>query len=122
MTEYLKNPDLAKELKKFNSDQLKELSFELREKIINSVDNCGGHLASSLGAVEIIVALHFVFDFPKDKLIFDVGHQAYAHKLLTGRADGFERKLRKLDGIGAFLKRSDEAQKQKLLLQTDVGL
>lgn len=107
MTEYLKNPDLAKELKNFNSDQLKELSFELREKIINSVDNCGGHLASSLGAVEIIVALHFVFDFPKDKLIFDVGHQAYAHKLLTGRADGFERKLRKLDGIGAFLKRSE---------------
>lgn len=97
----------SNDVKNLTIEQLRSLCVELREQIVDAVINCGGHLSSSLGAVEIIVALHYVFDFPKDKLIFDVGHQAYAHKLLTGRADGFRKKLRKLDGIGAFLKRNE---------------
>ena len=96
-----------KDLKNFDIEQLRSLCVEIRENIVDAVINCGGHLSSSLGAVEIITALHHVFDFPKDKLIFDVGHQAYAHKLITGRVYGFCDKLRKLDGIGAFLKRSE---------------
>lgn len=97
----------SSDVKKLTIEQLRSLCVELREKIVDAVINCGGHLSSSLGTVEIITALHYVFDFPKDKLIFDVGHQAYAHKLLTGRANEFSQKLRKLDGIGAFLKRSE---------------
>ena len=97
---------IKKDVKQLNIDELRDLCRDLRQSIVDAVINCGGHLSSSLGAVEIIVALHYVFDFPKDKLIFDVGHQAYAHKLLTDRNDIVD-KLRKIDGIGAFLKRSE---------------
>lgn len=97
----------SSDVKNLSIEQLRTLCEELREKIVDAVINCGGHLSSSLGAVEIITALHYVFDFPKDKLIFDVGHQAYAHKLLTGRWEDFDKKLRKIDGVGAFLKRSE---------------
>ncbi len=107
MTDFLKNSQIAKDLKSFDIFQLRKLAEELRLKIIDSVIECGGHLSSNLGAVELIIALHYVFDLPQDKVIFDVGHQAYAHKLLTGRAERFEKELRKLDGVGAFLKRNE---------------
>ena len=107
MTKFLNDKQINKSLKYFDVDNLRALSEEIRLKIIDSVIKCGGHLSSSLGAVDIIIALHYVFDLPKDKLIFDVGHQAYAHKLLTGRADNFEDTLRKFNGVGAFLKKSE---------------
>lgn len=107
MTEFLKDLQINKKVKNLDIVSLRALSEEIRIKIIDSVIKCGGHLSSSLGAVDIIVALHHVFDLPKDKLIFDVGHQAYAHKLLTGRADAFEHTLRTYKGIGAFLKKDE---------------
>jgi 1-deoxy-D-xylulose-5-phosphate synthase len=82
------------------------LSGEIREKIISVVSRTGGHLAPSLGAVEIAVALHYCFDSPQDKIVWDVGHQAYAHKIMTGRRVGFE-KLRMRDGVSGFPKISE---------------
>lgn len=79
---------------------------EIRRKIIDTVAVCGGHLASSLGAVELTLALHYVFDTPRDKIVWDVGHQAYAHKILTGRKDRFHT-LRRLGGISGFPKREE---------------
>ena len=89
------------ELRRLPESELSEVAAELRREILDSVSRNGGHLASSLGAVELIVALHRVFDTPREKIFFDVGHQAYAHKLLTGRREGFAR-LRHTDGIGGF--------------------
>lgn len=83
------------------NEELEILCAELREQIVRTTSHTGGHLASSLGAVEIIVALHALLDTPRDKIIFDVGHQAYAHKLLAGRRDVFDT-LRQLDGIAGF--------------------
>jgi 1-deoxy-D-xylulose-5-phosphate synthase len=74
------------DLKKVPREQLAEVASELREKIVRDVSRTGGHLASSLGVVELTIALHYVFDCPEDRLVWDVGHQAYAHKILTGRA------------------------------------
>ena len=85
---------------------LDQLAAELREKMIRTVQHTGGHLASSLGAVEIAVALHRVMDSPRDRMVWDTGHQAYAHKLLTGRWDRFET-LRQTDGVGGFPRRSE---------------
>ena len=96
----IKNPT---DLKNIDSKQLPQLANEIRELIISTVANTGGHLASSLGAVELITALHYVFNAPEDKIVFDVGHQAYAHKILTGRKDKFN-SLRQLDGISGFIK------------------
>ena len=96
------------EVKNASLSQLKALSDELREEIFRTVSECGGHLASNLGTVELTVALHRVFDFPQDKLIFDVGHQCYTHKLLSGRAELF-RTLRKEGGISGFPKREESA-------------
>lgn len=93
-------------LKKMTVPQLVELCDEVRQKIISTVFKNGGHLSSNLGTVELTVALHYVFDFPKDKLIFDVGHQCYAHKLLSGRYGEFD-SLRKKDGISGFPKREE---------------
>lgn len=107
MTNFLEVSGISHKLKNLDLPSLRLLAEEIRVKIIDSVIECGGHLSSSLGAVELIIALHFVFDLPKDKLIFDVGHQAYAHKLLTERAKDFETKLRKFNGIGAFLKNTE---------------
>ncbi|MGC9070016.1 MAG: 1-deoxy-D-xylulose-5-phosphate synthase [Elusimicrobiales bacterium] len=100
---YIKNPA---DLKRLRVEELDEVAKEIREHIINVVSHNGGHLASSLGAVDIIVALHYVYDSPRDKIIFDTGHQAYAHKILTGRFEKFET-LRRLGGISGFLKRSE---------------
>jgi len=80
--ENIKSP---KDLKKLSRDELKNLCGEIRQFIIESVSQTGGHLSSNLGVIELTVALHFVFDAPKDKLIWDVGHQTYAHKIITGR-------------------------------------
>ena len=89
-----------------SDDQLETLAAELREKMIRTVQKTGGHLASSLGVVEITLALHRVMDSPRDRIVWDTGHQAYAHKLLTGRWDRFET-LRQLGGIGGFPRRSE---------------
>jgi len=92
------------ELKDFSLPELRELAAELRQEIIRTVSINGGHLASSLGVIELTLALHRVLDSPRDKIIWDVGHQAYAHKLLTGRLQRFPT-LRQLDGISGFPKR-----------------
>ena len=96
----------AAELRGLNPAELEELAGELREKMIRTVQRTGGHLASSLGAVEITLALHRVMSSPRDRIVWDTGHQAYAHKLLTGRRDRFHT-LRQLDGVGGFPRRSE---------------
>ncbi len=95
--------DSPKDLKKIPREDLPELAREIRQKIVDVVSKTGGHLASSLGVVELTIALHYVFDVPKDKIIWDVGHQAYTHKLLTGRKDRFHT-LRQHGGISGFPK------------------
>jgi len=94
------------DLKKLSFDKLEDLADEIRQKIIETVSKTGGHLAPSLGVVELTVALHYVFNAPKDKIIWDVGHQAYAHKLITGRRDQFDT-LRTHGGISGFPKRHE---------------
>lgn len=91
------------DLKKLSTPQLDELCHEIREFLIESISKTGGHLSSNLGIVELTVALHKVFDCPEDKIIFDVGHQCYTHKILTGRKDKFDN-LRKMNGIAGFPK------------------
>lgn len=99
----LQSINSPKDLKKLNQVQLKQLCQELREHIISCCAENPGHIGASLGAVELVVALHYVLDTPKDKLIWDVGHQAYAHKILTGRRDCFTEN-RKYKGISGFPK------------------
>jgi 1-deoxy-D-xylulose-5-phosphate synthase len=94
------------DLKSLDGEQLTGLCAELREQIISSVSRTGGHLGASLGVVELTVALHHVFDSPRDKIVWDVGHQAYGHKLLTGRLAGFDT-LRRKGGVSGFPKRSE---------------
>jgi len=94
------------DIKKLNHEELGQLCRELREEIISTVSKTGGHLASNLGVVELTAALHYVFDFPRDKLVWDVGHQSYVHKLLTGRRDRFQT-LRQYKGISGFPKRDE---------------
>ena len=89
------------DLKKLSSGQVNQLCEEIRVFLLDHVSKTGGHLASNLGAVELTVALHRVLETPKDEIVFDVGHQCYTHKLLTGRREGFA-KLRQLDGISGF--------------------
>lgn len=96
----------ASSLKKMNLSQLKSLCEEIRKKIKSTVLRNGGHLSSNLGMVELTVAIHYVFDLPYDKLIFDVGHQCYAHKLLSGRYNEFDT-LRLKNGISGFPKREE---------------
>ncbi len=96
----------TEDLKKLNIQEKKELAEDIRELIIKTVSNNGGHLASNLGVVELTIAIHSVFDAPKDKIIWDVGHQSYVHKILTGRKDKMPT-LRKLGGIAGFPKQSE---------------
>lgn len=103
MLEKIQKPN---DIKKIPADQLPALAEEIREFIIESLSKTGGHMASNLGVVELTIAMHRVFDLPKDKLIWDVGHQSYTHKILTGRKDGFET-LRREGGISGFPKRSE---------------
>ncbi len=93
-------------LKKLTVNELPLLAKEIRDFLLESLPKTGGHLSSNLGTVELAIALHYVFDSPKDRIIWDTGHQAYTHKILTGRAEAFET-LRKLDGISGFLKREE---------------
>ena len=102
----LQQIDSPADLKKLDRSQLPQLAKEIREAIVDVVSQTGGHLASSLGVVELTIAAHYVFDLPTDKLVWDVGHQAYAHKLLTGRRDRFP-SLRTRGGISGFPKISE---------------
>ena len=97
---------LPEDLKKLNDKELKEMACSLREEIIKTVSRNGGHLSSNLGVVELTIALHRSFDFSRDRIIWDVGHQCYAHKLLTGRKEGFDT-LRQPGGISGFPKREE---------------
>lgn len=99
----LEKIDSSLDLKKLSSDELRLLSDELRQIIIQTVSVNGGHLASSLGVIETTIALHYVFNTPNDKIIWDVGHQSYSHKLLTGRKDRFST-IRKENGLSGFPK------------------
>lgn len=94
------------DVKALSVEKLPTLAQEIRDYMVNAVSQTGGHLASSLGAVELTLALHYVFDSPKDKIVWDVGHQAYAHKMVTGRKDQFDR-LRMHGGLSGFPKRGE---------------
>ncbi len=102
----LEGIDSPGELKKLTLEQLSELSGELRRFLLETVSTTGGHLGSNLGTVELSIALHYCFDSPEDKIIWDVGHQAYTHKILTGRRDRFHTQ-RQYQGISGFPKRSE---------------
>jgi 1-deoxy-D-xylulose-5-phosphate synthase len=97
---------LPEDLKRFSDSELTQIAHELRSETISAVSETGGHLGAGLGVVELTVALHAVFDMPRDKLIWDVGHQCYPHKILTGRRDRI-RTLRQEDGLSGFTKRSE---------------
>lgn len=98
---YLNKIHSPADLKKLDSSEYPELAQEIREVLIDTVSKNGGHLASNLGAVELTIAIHLCFDSPKDRIVWDVGHQAYTHKLLTGRYDVFDT-IRQKDGISGF--------------------
>ena len=94
------------DLRKLNKNQLKEVSQELRNELIDVVSETGGHLGAGLGVIELTIALHYVFNTPKDKLVWDVSHQCYPHKIITGRKKEI-RSLRKGGGLSGFTKRSE---------------
>lgn len=102
----LENIREANDIKKIDKEKLPELAQEIRDFLIEKISMTGGHLASNLGVVELTMALHLCFDLPKDKIIWDVGHQSYTHKILTGRKDGFDQ-LRKYGGMSGFPKRKE---------------
>jgi len=102
----LEKINFPEDIKKLELAELNVLAGEIREKIIETVSKSGGHLASSLGVVELTLAIHYVFDTPKDKLIWDVGHQSYAHKIITGRKDRFHT-LRQKGGLSGFPRREE---------------
>lgn len=106
MSNHIKDYKLPEDIKSMDENSLELLSTGIRAFLIDTISKTGGHLASNLGVVEISVGLHKIFDFPKDKLIWDVGHQSYIHKILTGRADQFST-LRQNDGMSGFPKRSE---------------
>ena len=105
-TKFLYKINFPTDLKRLNHSELKILKDELREEMINAVSETGGHLGAGLGVVELTVALHYIFDTPKDKIIWDVGHQSYPHKILTGRKDKIKT-LRQGNGLSGFTKRSE---------------
>jgi 1-deoxy-D-xylulose-5-phosphate synthase len=106
MYELLKSIDDPSRLRALERRQLGQLADELRAYVLQSVSQTGGHLSSNLGTVELTLALHYVFDTPEDRIVWDVGHQTYAHKILTGRREAMSR-LRMLDGISGFPRRSE---------------
>ena len=106
MEKLLDQIQTSHDIKELDQEELGKLCHELREEIISTVSKTGGHLASNLGVVELTAALHYVFDFPRDKIVWDVGHQSYVHKLLTGRRDRFQT-LRQYQGISGFPKRDE---------------
>src|SRR5437899_9662454 len=102
----LERIDHPRDLRVLRRDELLRLCQEIREFTVESMQKTGGHISSSLGTVELTVALHRVFDSPRDKLVWDTGHQAYVHKMLTGRRGRFDT-LRQYGGISGFLARSE---------------
>jgi 1-deoxy-D-xylulose-5-phosphate synthase len=94
------------DLRKLDGERLTQLADELRAFVLDSVSKTGGHLSSNLGTVELTVALHYVFDTPRDRIVWDVGHQTYAHKILTGRREGMKT-LRQFGGISGFPSRKE---------------
>jgi hypothetical protein len=105
-TPMLDNVNIPADLRNFSIEQLEQLAGELRAETVDAVSSTGGHLGASLGVVELTVALHATFETPVDKLIWDVGHQAYPHKILTGRRDRI-RSLRQAGGLSGFTRRSE---------------
>jgi 1-deoxy-D-xylulose-5-phosphate synthase len=95
-----------RDLRQLRRDQLPQLAREMRDRILEVISTRGGHLGSSLGATELTIALHYVFNTPEDKIVWDTGHQAYGHKLLTGRKDRFDT-IRQMNGLSGFLKRDE---------------
>ena len=93
-------------IKSLSKHDMELLCGDIRKKIISTLSNTGGHLASNLGIVELTLAIHKVFDAPKDKIVWDVGHQSYVHKLITGRGNSFDT-LRQMNGMSGFPKRSE---------------
>ncbi|HWD21962.1 MAG TPA: 1-deoxy-D-xylulose-5-phosphate synthase [Burkholderiales bacterium] len=106
MYELLKTVDDPAQLRALERRQLRQLADELRAYVLESVSRTGGHLSSNLGTVELTIALHYVFDTPQDRIVWDVGHQTYPHKILTGRREAMAR-LRMIDGISGFPRRSE---------------
>ncbi len=106
MTRIIKQINFPSDLRKFKKEDLKRISDELRDELIDVVSETGGHLGAGLGVVELTVALHYVFDTPKDKLVWDVSHQCYPHKLITGRRERIKT-LRKGGGLSGFTKRTE---------------
>ena len=106
MTRLIKQINFPSELRKFKKDQLRQISDELRDELIDVVSETGGHLGAGLGVIELTIALHYVFDTPKDKLVWDVSHQCYPHKIITGRRDKIKT-LRKGGGLSGFTKRTE---------------
>src|SRR5579871_3412522 len=105
-TPLLDTVDVPADIRRLKPEQLKQLADELRQETIAAVSVTGGHLGAGLGVVELTVALHHVFDTPRDRLVWDVGHQAYPHKILTGRRDRI-RTLRQGGGLSGFTKRTE---------------
>ena len=103
---YLERIDSPEDLKRLSPKELKVLSSEIRDFLVNKISVTGGHLASNLGCVELTLALHIAFDSPRDKIIWDVGHQSYTHKIITGRRDDFDT-LRRFGGMSGFPKRNE---------------
>ena len=103
---YLDKVNFPPDIKKLSIEELKILSDEVRRELIDAVSVTGGHLGAGLGVVELTVALHYIFDTPNDKLIWDVGHQTYPHKILTGRKDKI-RTVRQANGLSGFTKRTE---------------
>ena len=106
MSTLLKQINYPADLRKLKKNQLKQVADELREELVNVVSETGGHLGAGLGVVELTVAIHYIFNTPKDKLVWDVGHQCYPHKIITGRKK-FIRTLRKGGGLSGFTKRAE---------------
>lgn len=106
MYDLLKTIDTPADLRRLDRTQLRALADELRAYVLDSVSKTGGHLSSNLGTVELTIALHYVFDTPDDRIVWDVGHQTYPHKILTGRRDQMH-SLRQQGGISGFPRRDE---------------
>ncbi|MCB2018616.1 MAG: 1-deoxy-D-xylulose-5-phosphate synthase, partial [Hydrogenophaga sp.] len=106
MSQLLSTIESPADLRRLSRTQLKPLADELREYLLQSVSKTGGHLSSNLGTVELTIALHYVFNTPEDRLVWDVGHQTYPHKILTGRREGMS-SLRQLGGVSGFPRRDE---------------
>src|ERR687886_705624 len=106
MYELLKTIDDPSQLRALERKQLRQLAYELRAFLLDSVSKTGGHLSSNLGTVELTIALHYVFNTPEDRIVWDVGHQTYSHKILTGRRDRMPT-LRQHNGLSGFPKRDE---------------